>query len=262
MAIFFLFPSKKFLPVSFKIQLLETSPQKQKEQRQKHLDVSFFWCLFPSCTFWIFSYCSHFAKFVCLLETAEIETGLTKSSWDQANIRQKLGLVWRNRKKISQIFKDYFYLPFFLLIILCCNPNQFKTNSHPPAIMERHLCLWARSPSVSLWRLISIPWLCPSRIGCARLLFSTTPLSQLQITTTLHHIMPFINTNLIYFPLFLFIFFSIFLSLSLSPSLLFYLFVCLIFFCSLIKFLFFSKCSFFWICTPLLFRFSLLSLKF
>jgi hypothetical protein len=41
-----------------------------------------------------------------------------KSSWDQANKRQKLGLVWRNRKKISQIFKDYFYVPFFLLIIL------------------------------------------------------------------------------------------------------------------------------------------------
>jgi hypothetical protein len=29
------------------------------------------------------------------------------------------GLVWRNRKKISQIIKDYFHLPFFLLIILC-----------------------------------------------------------------------------------------------------------------------------------------------
>jgi len=40
-----------------------------------------------------------------------------KSSWDQANIQQKLGLVWRNRKKISPIIKDYFYLPFFLLII-------------------------------------------------------------------------------------------------------------------------------------------------
>ncbi len=60
---------------------------------------------------------------VCLLlkETAEIETGTAeKSSWDQAIIRQKLGLVWRNRKKISQIIKDYFYLPFFLLIILWC----------------------------------------------------------------------------------------------------------------------------------------------
>jgi hypothetical protein len=40
------------------------------------------------------------------------------SSWDQANRRQKLGLVWRIRKKISQIIKDYFHLLFFLLIIL------------------------------------------------------------------------------------------------------------------------------------------------
>ncbi len=45
-----------------------------------------------------------------------------KSSWDQANIRQKLGLVWGNRKKISQIIKDNFYFPFFLLIILCVEP--------------------------------------------------------------------------------------------------------------------------------------------
>ncbi len=42
LAILFLLPSKKFLPLSFKIQLLETSPQKQKEQRQKQLDVYFF----------------------------------------------------------------------------------------------------------------------------------------------------------------------------------------------------------------------------
>ncbi len=54
------------------------------------------------------------------IETSEIETGIAeKSSWNQANRRQKPGLVWRNRKKISQIIKDYFYLPFFLLIILC-----------------------------------------------------------------------------------------------------------------------------------------------
>jgi hypothetical protein len=52
-------------------------------------------------------------------ETAESEMGMAeKSRWDQANSRQKPGLVWRNRKKISQITKDYFYLPFFLLIIL------------------------------------------------------------------------------------------------------------------------------------------------
>ncbi len=56
-----------------------------------------------------------------------------KSSWDQANILQKLGLVWRNRKKISQIIRGYFYLPLFLLIILWFLPlevyiiNQFQT---------------------------------------------------------------------------------------------------------------------------------------
>jgi hypothetical protein len=60
-----------------------------------------------------------------LKETAEIETGIAeKSSWDQANIRQKLGLLWRNRKKISQIIEDYLYLPFFLLIILCLKWTQ------------------------------------------------------------------------------------------------------------------------------------------
>jgi hypothetical protein len=61
-----------------------------------------------------------FAIFSCLLvkETAEIETGMAeKSSWDQANIRHKLGLVWRNGKKMSQIIKDYFYLNVLLLII-------------------------------------------------------------------------------------------------------------------------------------------------
>ncbi len=54
-------------------------------------------------------------------EAAENETGMAEKSrcWDQANRRQKPGLVLRNRKKISQIIKDYFYLPFFLLIILC-----------------------------------------------------------------------------------------------------------------------------------------------
>jgi hypothetical protein len=39
-----------------------------------------------------------------------------KSTWDQANRWQKLGLVWRNRKKISQIINDYLYIPFCLLI--------------------------------------------------------------------------------------------------------------------------------------------------
>jgi hypothetical protein len=40
------------------------------------------------------------------------------SSWYQANRGEKLDLVWRNRKKISQIINDYLCLPFFLLIIL------------------------------------------------------------------------------------------------------------------------------------------------
>jgi hypothetical protein len=35
------------------------------------------------------------------------------SNRDQANRGEKLGLVWRNRKKISQIIKDYLNLPFF-----------------------------------------------------------------------------------------------------------------------------------------------------
>jgi hypothetical protein len=49
-----------------------------------------------------------------------------KSSWDQANRRQKFGLVWRNRKKISQIIK---YLPFNLLIILCLAPCIEASNA-------------------------------------------------------------------------------------------------------------------------------------
>jgi hypothetical protein len=44
--------------------------------------------------------------------------GTEISSWDQASRGKKLGLDWRNRKKISQIINDYLYLPFFLLIIL------------------------------------------------------------------------------------------------------------------------------------------------
>jgi hypothetical protein len=38
---------------------------------------------------------------------------------------QKLGLVWRNRKKISQIINDYLCLPFFLLIILWYHLSPF-----------------------------------------------------------------------------------------------------------------------------------------
>jgi hypothetical protein len=31
-----------------------------------------------------------------------------KSSWDQANIQQKLGLVWRNRRKLAKLSKTTF----------------------------------------------------------------------------------------------------------------------------------------------------------
>jgi hypothetical protein len=49
---------------------------------------------------------------------SEIETGMTEKSslGDQANRRQKLGLVWRNRKESSQIINAYLYSLFFLLI--------------------------------------------------------------------------------------------------------------------------------------------------
>jgi hypothetical protein len=50
--------------------------------------------------------------------TAEIETGMAKNpALGPANRRRKLGLAWRNRKKVSQIINAYLYLPFFLLII-------------------------------------------------------------------------------------------------------------------------------------------------
>ncbi len=51
---------------------------------------------------------------ITFLETSEIEQETAENKrwmaekfrWDQANSRQKPGLVWRNRKKISQIIKD------------------------------------------------------------------------------------------------------------------------------------------------------------
>jgi hypothetical protein len=66
---------------------------------------------------------------VCLpvKETAEIETEMAEnSSWGQANLWQKLGLVLRNRKKTSQIIKDY--LPFFLLIYVRNQSSQRGAN--------------------------------------------------------------------------------------------------------------------------------------
>ncbi len=57
-----------------------------------------------------------------------------KSRKDQANRRQKHGLVWRNRKKNSQIIKDYFYLPFFLIIIVCDTQNEKQLYSFKRAL--------------------------------------------------------------------------------------------------------------------------------
>jgi hypothetical protein len=119
LAIFFLLPSKKFLLISFKIQLSETFPQKQKEKKTKAAR-SLFTYVFSLPVhfefFAIFSYCLHLSR----LSACRDRTGMAeKSSWDQqGNIWQKIGLVWRSRKKISQNIKDKFYLPFFLLIIL------------------------------------------------------------------------------------------------------------------------------------------------
>jgi hypothetical protein len=65
------------------------------------------------------------------------ETGMAEmSNWDQANRRQKLGFGLENRKKISQIIKDYFPLPFFLIIIL-----WQKTNSHRLKVHKHEIIL-------------------------------------------------------------------------------------------------------------------------
>jgi hypothetical protein len=55
-------------------------------------------------------------------------------SCDQAN--RRVVLVWRNRKKISQIINDYLYLPFFLLIILWPEPR---------------ICTIYRTQAASIW---------------------------------------------------------------------------------------------------------------
>jgi hypothetical protein len=88
--------------------------------------------------FEIFSYCLHFAMFVCLLKRLRI----LKQEWQKSptGTRQtdKLGLVWSIRKKISQITKDCFYLPFFLLIFLCSGPNYLSGDTCTAATM---MCL-------------------------------------------------------------------------------------------------------------------------
>ncbi len=64
-------------------------------------------CYFPGC----------YVRFATTTtgDPTETESEAEMSSWDQATRGEKLGLVWRNRKKISQIVSDYLNLPFFLL---------------------------------------------------------------------------------------------------------------------------------------------------
>jgi hypothetical protein len=87
LAIFFLFPSKKFLPISFKIQLLETS-LKTEEQRQKQLDVFSLPVHFEF--FAIFAYCLHFAKFVCLFKRLQ----RLKQEWQRSTAGTDKNKVW------------------------------------------------------------------------------------------------------------------------------------------------------------------------
>jgi hypothetical protein len=107
LATFFLFPSKKFLPISFKIQLLKTSPQKTEGTKTKSARCLFFLMSFPF--LYILNYLqSSLTVYIlpCLSAVERDRTGMAEmSSWDQANIWQKLGLVWRNRKNISQIIE-------------------------------------------------------------------------------------------------------------------------------------------------------------
>jgi hypothetical protein len=111
---------------------LKTEGTKTKAARCLFFLMSFpFLYILNSCNLLLlFTFCQ---VFLLVKETAEIESGMAKKSrWDQANIRQKLGLVWRNRKKISQIIQDSFYLPFFLLIILCMQAKRL----HPIQMVE------------------------------------------------------------------------------------------------------------------------------
>jgi hypothetical protein len=55
---------------------------------------------------------AHLATLKYILEIKNTK-GRKVQPWDQANGRQKLGLVWRNRKKISQIINTYLTLPLF-----------------------------------------------------------------------------------------------------------------------------------------------------
>ncbi len=109
LAIFFLFPSKKFLPISFKIQLLKISPQKQKEQRQKQLGMFFFLMSFPFLNIFN-SLQSSLTKFVCLLKRLQ----RLKQEWQKspAGTRQTYGKIWawfgEIERKLAKLSKPTF----------------------------------------------------------------------------------------------------------------------------------------------------------
>jgi hypothetical protein len=63
-----------------------------------------------------------------------------KSRWDHANIPQKLGLVWRNRKKISQIIKDF---PLSTI--------TYKVVMYAPAERADTLPYFSFTPVFTLW---------------------------------------------------------------------------------------------------------------
>ncbi len=115
LAIFFLCPSKQFLPISFQIQLAEYFPQKQKEKRHKQLS----WLPHKIRSLKILV---HPVTLIVRLITFRHRRDWIRNSRNvqlgPGQQRRKLGLVWRNRKKISQIINDFFCLPFFLFIIL------------------------------------------------------------------------------------------------------------------------------------------------
>jgi hypothetical protein len=52
-----------------------------------------------------------------LQDTADIRTVAGKGNRGPTRRGQKLVLVWKNRKRISQIIKDYLYLLFSVLFI-------------------------------------------------------------------------------------------------------------------------------------------------
>ncbi len=121
LAIFFLFPSKQFLPISLKNQLLQYL---NHENWNKHIYST--WIGFEEC---VREETTHLAtlkpkkyisyKLIAFLKTLQrLKQEWQKvKPWDQTNRWQKLGLVWRNRKKIRQFINAYLYLPFFFLCV-------------------------------------------------------------------------------------------------------------------------------------------------